>query len=134
MKVFLGGTVNQSKWRNYVIPKLKVDYFNPVVDDWNEEAYLRELHERQTCDYCLYVITPKMHGYYSIAEVIDDSNKRPKKTLFCVLVRDGEDFFSEKQKKSLEAVGKMIEQNGGKWFRTLASAIAFLNEKSAVRP
>jgi len=35
-RVFLGGTCNNSKWRDVLIPRLKIDYFNPVVDDWNE--------------------------------------------------------------------------------------------------
>ncbi len=127
IKVFLGGTANKSNWRDYIIPKLKINYFNPVVDDWNEEAYKKELHEREHCDFCIYVITPKMTGVYSIAEVIDDSNKRPDKTLFCVLTKDGKDRFTGAQKKSLEAVGKMVESNGGKWFRSLHKMIDFLN-------
>ncbi len=32
MKVFLGGTVSDSKWRDYLIPKLEIEYFNPVVE------------------------------------------------------------------------------------------------------
>ena len=32
-KVFLGGTCNESTWRDELIKKLKIDYFNPVVDD-----------------------------------------------------------------------------------------------------
>ena len=32
-KVFLGGTCNGSDWRKKLIPKLKIDYFNPVVED-----------------------------------------------------------------------------------------------------
>ena len=67
MKVFLGGTCNNTTWRDELIKKLKIDYFNPVVDDWNEEAYRRELQEREICDFCLYTITPKMTGVYSIA-------------------------------------------------------------------
>ena len=35
MKVFLGGTCNESKWRDDLIKLLKIDYFNPVVKDWN---------------------------------------------------------------------------------------------------
>jgi len=89
IKVFLGGTANKSNWRDYIIPKLKINYFNPIVDDWNEAAYKKELYEREHCDFCIYVITPKMTGVYSIAEVIDDSNKRPNKTLFCILTKDG---------------------------------------------
>ncbi|MEM1136066.1 MAG: nucleoside 2-deoxyribosyltransferase domain-containing protein [Bacteroidota bacterium] len=127
IKVFLGGTANKSAWRNYIIPKLKINYFNPVVDDWNDEAYKKELYEREHCDFCIYVITPKMTGVYSIAEVIDDSNKRPEKTLFCVLTKDGGDSFTPAQKKSLEAVGRMVEENGGKWFRSLLKMIDFLN-------
>ena len=68
-KVFLGGTCNESTWRDELIKKLKIDYFNPVVDDWTEECYKEELRQREICDYCLYVITPKMTGVYSIAEV-----------------------------------------------------------------
>ena len=118
IKVFLGGTANKSNWRDYIIPKLKINYFNPIVDDWNEKAYKKELHERANCDFCLYVIT---------AEVIDDSNKRPDKTLFCVLTKDGKDRFTDAQKKSLEAVGKMVEGNGAKWFKSLNKMIEFLN-------
>ncbi|MDW7690772.1 nucleoside 2-deoxyribosyltransferase domain-containing protein [Flammeovirgaceae bacterium SG7u.111] len=126
-KVFLGGTANKSRWRNYVIPRLQIEYFNPVVDNWDEEAYKKELVERENCDYCLYVITPKMTGVYSIAEVIDDSNKRPGKTVFCALVKDEEARFSEAQIKSMIAVGRMVEANGGKWFKSLQKTIEFLN-------
>lgn len=133
VKVFLGGTVNKSRWREYVIPRLKINYFDPVVEDWNEQAYQQELHERQHCDFCLYVITPKMTGVYSIAEVVDDSNKRPQKTLFCILLKDEDSKFTEKQVKSLEAVGKLVEKNGGHWFRSLNKAIAFLNRHASVK-
>ena len=37
-KVFLGGTTNDSNWRDLLIKKIKIDYFNPVVKDWNESA------------------------------------------------------------------------------------------------
>lgn len=93
-KVFLGGTCNDSTWRDDLIPKLKIDYFNPIVDDWNKEAQQEEIKERKNSDYVLYVITPKMSGVYSIAEVVDDSNKRPEKTLFCVLNIDDENEFT----------------------------------------
>ena len=126
-KVFLGGTVNGSLWRDYVMPKLKIDYFNPVVSDWNEEAYQRELYEREHCEFCVYVITPKMTGVYSIAEVVDDSNKRPKKTLYCMILKDEADEFTPVQSKSLRAVGRMVEHNGGKWFESLDDMVEYLN-------
>lgn len=82
-KVFLGGTCAETAWREKLISMLKIKYFNPVVPNWTEECMKREREERVKDDFCLYVITPSMQGVYSIAEVIDDSNKRPKKTIFC---------------------------------------------------
>ena len=127
-KVFLGGTCNNSKWRDVISPKLKIDYFNPVVEDWTEEDYQNELKERENCDYCLYVITPKMSGVYSIAEVIDDSNKRPKKTIFCFVNKDGKNEFDDTQIKSLDKVGVMVETNGGKYFKSLGDTINYINK------
>lgn len=126
-KVFLGGTCNESTWREELIKKLKIDYFNPVVKDWNEECYQEELKQRKICDYVLYVITPKMTGVYSIAEVVDDSNKQPKKTIFCYLDEDDNKKFDKGQKKSLDAVGKMVESNGGFWYNSLNQVAKFLN-------
>ena len=113
MKVFLGGTCNGSNWRDKLIPNLKIDYFNPVVEDWTPECQEEEIRQRQNCDYCLYVITPKMTGVYSIAEVIDDSNKRPEKTIFCFIQDDCGKSFDGAQIKSLRMVGKMVQDNGG---------------------
>jgi len=129
-KVFLGGTCNGSDWRDRLIPLLKIDYFNPVVSDWNEESYQKELYERNNCDYCLYVITPKMTGVYSIAEVIDDSNKRPGKTLFCFITIDGEKTFLAPQLKSLQAVARMVENNGGKVFDSYVEIANFLEKEN----
>ena len=127
MKVFLGGTCNESTWRDQLISMLKIDYFNPVVDDWTEECYKRELQEREECDYVLYVITPKMTGVYSIAEVIDDSNKRPLSTLFLFLTEDDGKKFDKSQIKSLKKVGEMVTRNGGRCFSTLPGVATYLN-------
>ena len=144
-KVFLGGTCNESTWRDKLIKMLEIDYFNPVVDNWTEECYQEELRQREICDYCLYVITPRMKGVYSIAEVVDDSNKRPEKTIFCLLEYDLSDYkmkladgkkvrkyvemFDAGQLKSLDKVGVMVEKNGGKYFRSLSEVAKFLNNK-----
>ena len=127
-KVFLGGTCNGSTWRDKLIPKLKINYFNPVVEDWTPECMKEEIKQRKICDYCLYVITPKMIGVYSIAEVVDDSNKRPDKTIFCVLKQDSRQKFNSAQLTSLEAVGKMVKDNGGKYFTSLDKVAGYLNK------
>lgn len=87
MKVFLGGTCAGWKWRDELQPLLKCDYYNPIVKNWSEEDRLREVHERETSDYVLYGITNGIKGVYSIAEVVDDSNKRPEKTIFLNLYK-----------------------------------------------
>ena len=129
--VFLGGTCNDTTWRDRVISGLNIDYFNPVVKDWTLADQQRELEVRATADYVLYVITPAMTGVYSIAEVVDDSNKRPNKTIFCYLtsdVIDNKSFrFNEGQMRSLDSVGKLVESNGGKWFKALDDVVNYLN-------
>lgn len=111
-KVFLGGTCNGSTWRERLIPQLPIDHFNPVVDDWTPECMAEERKQRENCDFCLYVITPKMTGTYSIAEAVDDSNKRPEKTVFCFLEGDDGEYFTPGQLKSLDQVGLLISRNG----------------------
>jgi len=130
VKVFLGGTCNESTWRNRFIIMLDIDYFNPVVDDWTEDCMKRELEERQNCDICLYAITPKMTGVYSIAEVVDDSNKRPSKTVLIVLRDDGEQRFTEGQWRSLMSVARMVKANGGAVFDNLKEAAIHINTDS----
>ena len=125
-KVFLGGTCAESTWREELIPLLKINYFNPVVEDWTPECMEEELRQRDTCDYCLYVITPRMLGVYSIAEVIDDSNKQPEKTVFAVIEPEGEKFDMGAL-KSLYAVGAMVVRNEGIFVKTLEDVAEVLN-------
>ncbi len=134
MKVFLGGTCNESDWRSEIIKLLKVDYFNPVVDDWTPEHMQEEIRQRKECDVCLYTITPKMTGVYSIAEVIDDSNKRPSRTIFVMLREDGDHKFTDEQWRSLAAVAAMVENNGGIMFDALQKAANHINNIPNIVP
>jgi len=128
-KVFLGGTCNGSLWRNELIKDLKIDYFQPQAEDWTPEMMQEEIKQREECDFCLYVITPKMTGVYSIAEVVDDSNKRPGKTIFSFLLSDEDKKFSAAQIRSLEQTGKMIKKNGAKFIKTLTEIADYLNNQ-----
>lgn len=128
-KVFLGGTCNRSLWRNDVIKKLKINYYNPCGEKWTPEMMEEELKQRRECDFCLYVITPKMGGFYSIAEIVDDSNKRPEKTIFCFINEDEGKVFSDAQLKSLYQIEKMVKENGATVFKTLDEVTDFLNHQ-----
>lgn len=128
-KVFLGGTCNGSLWRDEVIKKLKIRYYNPVGEEWTPAMMEEELKQRKESDFCLYVLTPKMEGFYSVAEVIDDSNKRPGKTIFSFINEDEGKTFSDVQIKSLKQVARMVKENGAKYFDTLKEIIDFLNHQ-----
>ncbi|MCQ2974599.1 MAG: TIR domain-containing protein [Bacteroidales bacterium] len=132
MKVFLGGTVNGSKWRDYVISRLKIDYFNPVVENWDESAMAIEIEQRAICDYCLYVLTPKMSGYYAIAEIVDDSYKKTDKTIFCYLTKDEDCSFSQDEIDDLKKLGEKISANGSLFFNNLDNAIEYLNSPTNI--
>lgn len=125
--VFLGGTCNDSQWREQLIPLLKCKYYNPVVPDWTPECQQEEIRQREICDYVLYVITPKMTGVYSIAEVVHDSCFWPEKTLFCYLTDDNGLSFTEGQIKSLQMTEKMIQENGAMTFKSLEEIAEYIN-------
>jgi hypothetical protein len=128
-KVFLGGTCNGSSWRDKFIKDLKIKYFQPQGDHWTSAMMEEEIKQRVECDFCLYVITPKMTGVYSIAEAVDDSNKRPRKTIFCYLLKDEDKKFSAAQIKSLEQTGKMIKKNGAQFLKSLKEVSDYINNQ-----
>ena len=66
-----------------------------------------------------------MEGFYAIAEVVDDSNKRPTKTIFCYL----EEGFSKHQIKSLQAIARMVKENGIQVFTSLEEIARYLNHQ-----
>jgi hypothetical protein len=129
-RVFLGGTCNDSKWRETLIPMLVrqgFDYFDPVVPDWTPECKAIEIQERESCDVCLYVLTPKMTGVYSVAEVVDDSNKRPRRTVLCVLSVDDGDYWTEAQSRSIQSVADLVRRNRAAVVYNLESVVEHLN-------
>lgn len=127
MKVFLGGTCAGYPWRDDLQPLLKCDYYNPIVENWSEEDRLREVHERETSDYVLYGITTGINGVYSIAEVVDDSNKRPEKTIFLNLFKEYGDESRKQMGCSLKAVENLLKSNAVKVFNDIESVAEFLN-------
>lgn len=127
MRVFLGGTCNEPDWRDQLIPKLTISYFNPVVEDWTPECQEIEKHEKNKCDILLYIITPYMTGVYSVAEAIQDSNRRPHKTIFCVLDNYQGKSFTASELKSLEAVCDLVRENGATVLYELDDVAAVIN-------
>ena len=115
-EVFLGGTCNESEWRDELVKHLKLPYFNPVVDDWNDVARIAEEEAKLRCGIHLYVITPKMTGVFAIAEAVKSAMVNPKGTFFVAVYEDGEDRFSQSQIKSIKATSDMISDLGSETF------------------
>jgi hypothetical protein len=128
--VFLGGTCGEFEWRKELISKLdKVTYFDPVVTNrlWTREDEEIENMYKETCEYNLYVITPKMVGFYSIAEAVNSSHKKPGKTIFCVLETDGKNVLTDVQKKSLKCTERLLLANNAIVKHSLDEVANFLN-------
>lgn len=128
-KVFLGGTCNGPDYRTELIPKLTIEYFNPVVSDWNEQARLNEEFQKKSSDYRLYVITPYMLGYFSIAEMIDDSNKFPQKTIVCFIKSYQDRWFNDKQWHSILAITDMLRKNGARVYFDMNDVVNFFQNR-----
>lgn len=70
--VGLFGTCGDSRWREEIaqpiLEQASVEYFNPVVKDWNEEARLREVDHAANDKVILLVITGETSAIGSLAE------------------------------------------------------------------
>ena len=125
-KVFLGGTCENTTWREELIKLLKIDYFNPVVKSWNESCQYEEERQKDIeCDFQLYVITPEMKGLFSIAEVTEAAINIGERCIFCIL--DPENKFDKKKRKSLEAIKKTLTKYNAKLFDNLNDVANYLN-------
>jgi len=109
-KIFLGGTCNNSTWRNQIEKLVQIPMFNPVVDDWTEANQAIEMDEKENkCNIHLYVITSQMTGTFSIAEIMDSVHNNSKITILHVIP----DGFEKFQLKSLQAVVDLVKLRGG---------------------
>jgi len=127
--VFLGGTC-ESGWREELKPYLQIAYFDPVVDDWNEEAQWLENIAKRKARWLLFVITPQMRGVFSIAEAVEAAIKRPNDTIFCVLKEYAGKRFDEAQLKSLKAVSDLIRRDGATVLGYLDIVASELNSRN----
>ena len=130
VKVFLGGTCASSTWREELQRKLdseRIETFNPVVLNWTPECQAEEDFHRETDDICLYVITPEGEGFYSFVEVVDDSNKRPERTVLCILTEANGKKFEGHTLKCAVKTAKLVAENGAYVTDSLEDLARYLN-------
>ena len=67
---------------------------------------------------------------HNLAEVVDDSNKRPNKTIFCVLDQDDtRGMYLPHTVESINMLVKMLNKNGVKCYRSLLDVASHLNRE-----
>lgn len=88
MLIFLGGTVGHNPWRKKLIHDLGTDaaLFDPVVEDWNEEAQEAEERAKREADlFVFYIANPKQEGIsvssYSLVEATMALYDAPESTV-----------------------------------------------------
>lgn len=128
-RIFLGGTCAEDPWRETLMPeldKLGISYFNPVVPNWTPECIEIENTEKETkCDCELYILTPRMKGVYSVAEMVSAAYESSVGHYGSVLVGvlGREEDWGKEMWKSLEATIGLINQISGSSPRVKASFI-----------
>lgn len=120
--IFLGGTVDDP-WREEFIHLAKansafndIKLFNPIVEDWDDDARDNENKVKDNAFINLFVITPKTIGMFSIAEAVEYSHRKHCKVVFVAYDKFNSGFSSDSSNRvehSLDATGKLIEDNGG---------------------
>jgi hypothetical protein len=89
-----------------------IKLYNPVIPDWSEKDRKKEDDIKNNALINLFVITPDMRGYYSIAEAIDCSHKPGCKSILIVYDKH-DNGFDKMEKHSFDHIGELIKSNGG---------------------
>lgn len=130
--VFLGGTCNNSQWRETLIQGLEIAFFNPVVENWTEASKKQEDEIKDAADYHLYTITPLHKGYFSFVEAAISAIRSPSRCVLCVLKEDNGISWPEDQLHSLNAVVNELKEEGIHIFESLDDTRNYLNQQKPV--
>ncbi len=137
-QVFLGGTCGDNNWRDTFTKDLvskgvdKNKIFNPIVENWDEEAQRKEDLAKEESKFLLfYIANPKTKGNetsgYSLIELTMGLYDHPETTIGVLCT----DELSEAVKKALTKGFKDLKKRfpDGNVFETADEAVKFLSEK-----
>lgn len=138
MLIFLGGTVGNNDWRDSFIADLvnsgipEAWIFNPVVPDWNDEAYQREeAAKRQATHFIFWLSSPKQAdnptSTYSIHEAYTAMIEEPERT---VIVFDLRGMIGHALETMRAVRDEMISEFGDNRIFTRTQALRWLIEQS----
>lgn len=108
--VFLGGTCAGPDYRKVLIPKLKVEYFNPVVENWTPADADKENEAKETAFVNLFVLTPAAVGSYSVAELVEVAITSNRPVLFAFVTLNDQ-AWSEHQQKSNVQIARLLAKH-----------------------
>ena len=111
-KVFLGGSCGDTTWRTDLIPHLEqneIEYFNPVVEDWNDEAFKKEQEEKAYAATLLFVLSPRTANVYSIAEMVN-LIRDERRVIVVFVENDGDKSIDPFSKVAFSNIQKDMEK------------------------
>ncbi len=129
--VFLGGTIGSS-WRAKLVEKLEVEFFDPIVSDWQPEDRANEEEAKRRATVLLYTITPRQVGYFTIAEmthaVFEVSRDLSKRVCLLFLDEDDGVTYVEHQRDSVRAIQELLASPARvRQFFSIDEAAAWIN-------
>jgi len=134
--VFMGGTCAGPKWRERLCGQVSQSFrwFNPVVDEWSEEAKETELTVRAEADVMLYAITPYQEGCYSYLEMTEDAIRSEKPVVIAFLPSFEDKAFSEQQWSSIVSAKRLLERNNATVLLSMEELIDWFNRYNDKSP
>lgn len=134
--VFMGGTCAGPKWRERLCGQVSQSFrwFNPVVDEWSEEAKEAELAVRAEADVMLYAITPYQEGCYSFLEMTEDAIRSEKPVVIAFLPSFEDKAFSEQQWSSIVSAKRLLERNNATVLLSMEELIDWFNRYNDKSP
>jgi len=129
--VFLGGTCNNSKWRDKLIEMLHIPYFDPRVNEgeWNNNCAKQEEAAKVKATIIVYAITPKQHGYFSLVEMAVSACLVKNKRIYIAFLNEDEEYeFTDRQLSSNQAIKELLTNvSNAEFFNTLEDRAASIN-------
>lgn len=130
MKIYLHNSLRKTGLDELLQQQIKAEVSLPL-DEKGTESPERYVELKKECDLYLYVMSPAIESFDVVVDAIDDSNKHPAKTMFYYYPSDKDKAYTPHQVKSLDAVGKMVRMNGGKWFESENEMLQYINNVAA---
>jgi hypothetical protein len=133
--VYLGGTENDSTWRDMLVPKVSgVRCYIPSNPDWDKDALAREQSIRRSATLLLFTYTPRQQLPDLAAEVILAAVHSPERVVFCVKAEDFEaELFTKAQSDALGRIGQMVLDLGGAFIPSFDDLPSFLRTRLGVK-